>query len=143
MESQSPHSTLDLLSGYIFMRNFTFPVLPAFLFLIIRDLVSVVTVLAPLMPIDRLSHSIGINGAVTTVNTPTVFNTRFNFRLNWDGKFANFSDHLDALISNPQVMGIQWSEAIRSLQQVPEYVQLFVIAQPRQIKENRLFPTRF
>ena len=33
MESQSPHSTLDLLSGYIFMRNFTFPVLPAFLFL--------------------------------------------------------------------------------------------------------------
>jgi cytochrome c peroxidase len=74
---------------------------------------------------DRLSHSIGINGAATAVNTPTVFNVRFNFRLNWNGKFANLSDHLDALISNPQVMGIQWSEAIRSLQQVPEYVQLF------------------
>jgi Di-haem cytochrome c peroxidase len=38
---------------------------------------------------DRRSHSIGINGASTQVNTPTLFNARFNFRLNWDGKFTN------------------------------------------------------
>ncbi len=74
---------------------------------------------------DRLTHSIGIDGAATEVNTPTVFNARFNFRLNWNGKFANLSDHLDALLTNSQVMDIQWPEAIRSLQQVPEYVRLF------------------
>jgi cytochrome c peroxidase len=74
---------------------------------------------------DRLPHSIGINGASTPVNTPTVFNAGFNFRLNWDGKFENFSDHLDALMTNPKTMGIQWKEAIQSLQQVPEYAQLF------------------
>jgi cytochrome c peroxidase len=74
---------------------------------------------------DRRSHSLGINGAFTQVNTPTLFNARFNFRLNWDGKFTNLSDHLDALMNNPQVMGTQWSGAIQVLQQVPEYVQSF------------------
>jgi cytochrome c peroxidase len=74
---------------------------------------------------DRHSHSVGINGATTEVNTPTVFNARFNFRLNWNGKFTNLSNHLDALMTNSQVMGIQWPAAIQSLQQVPEYVQSF------------------
>jgi cytochrome c peroxidase len=74
---------------------------------------------------DRHAHSIGINGALTEVNTPTVFNVRFNFRFNWDGKFTNLTDHLDALMTNPRVMGVRWPEAIRSLQQVPLYIQSF------------------
>jgi cytochrome c peroxidase len=74
---------------------------------------------------DRRAHSIGINGATTRVNTPTVFNARFNFRFNWDGKFTNLTDHLDALMTNPRTMGVQWSETIGSLQQVPAYVRSF------------------
>jgi cytochrome c peroxidase len=74
---------------------------------------------------DRLAHSIGINGIATAVNTPTVFNVRFNFRFNWDGRYANLADHLDALMTNPQVMGTNWPATIRSLQQVPVYVHLF------------------
>jgi cytochrome c peroxidase len=74
---------------------------------------------------DRRSHSIGINGASTSVNTPTVFNARFNFRLNWNGEFENLSDHLGVLMANPKTMGIQWPDAIQSLQQVPEYVRSF------------------
>jgi cytochrome c peroxidase len=85
---------------------------------------------------DGRSHSIGINGIPNEVNTPTVFNARFNFRLNWNGKFTNLSDHLDALMSNPKVMGVQWPAAIRSLQQVPEYTQLF-----GQIYPDGLTPT--
>jgi cytochrome c peroxidase len=74
---------------------------------------------------DRRSHSIGINGASTLVNTPTVFNAGFNFRLNWNGEFENLSDHLDALMTNSKTMGVQWPETIQSLQQLPEYVRLF------------------
>jgi cytochrome c peroxidase len=85
---------------------------------------------------DRLAHSIGINGIPTKVNTPTIFNTRFNFRLNWNGKFTNLTDHLDALMTNADIMGIQWPEAIRSLQQVPEYVRSF-----GQIYPDGLTPT--
>jgi cytochrome c peroxidase len=74
---------------------------------------------------DRRSHSIGINGALTEVNTPTIFNARFNSRLNWNGKFTNLTDHLDALMNNPKIMGVRWPEAVRSLQQVPEYARSF------------------
>lgn len=74
---------------------------------------------------DHHSHSVGINRAATEVNTPTVFNARFNFRLNWNGEFENLSDHLDALMTNPKTMGIQWPEAIQSLQKLPEYVRSF------------------
>jgi cytochrome c peroxidase len=74
---------------------------------------------------DRRSRSIGIDGALTEVNTPTIFNTRFNFRLNWNGKFTNLADHLDALMNNPKIMGVRWPEAVRSLQQVPEYTRSF------------------
>jgi cytochrome c peroxidase len=74
---------------------------------------------------DRIAHSIGIDGATTRVNTPTVFNARFNFRFNWDGKFTNLADHLDALMNNPRTMGTQWPTAIRSIQQVPAYARSF------------------
>ncbi len=74
---------------------------------------------------DRRSHSIGINGALTEVNTPTIFNARFNYRLNWNGKYTNLADHLDSLMNNPKVMGVRWPEAVRSLQQVPEYARSF------------------
>jgi cytochrome c peroxidase len=74
---------------------------------------------------DRRSRSIGINGALTEVNTPTIFNARFNYRLNWNGKFTNLADHLDALMNNSKIMGVRWPEAVRSLQQVPEYTRLF------------------
>lgn len=74
---------------------------------------------------DRRSRSIGIDGALTEVNTPTIFNARFNYRLNWNGKFTNLADHLDALMSNPQIMGVRWPEAIRSLQQLPDYTRSF------------------
>ncbi|MGB8702325.1 MAG: cytochrome c peroxidase [Thermosynechococcaceae cyanobacterium] len=74
---------------------------------------------------DRRAHSVGINGAFTDVNTPTVFNAQFNFRFNWNGKFENLFDHFDALVTNPRTMGIQWPETIRSLQQVSGYVHSF------------------
>ena len=74
---------------------------------------------------DRRARLIGINGALTEVNTPTVFNARFNYRFNWNGQFTDLSSHLDALMSNPKVMGVRWPEAIRSLQQVPDYVRSF------------------
>lgn len=74
---------------------------------------------------DRRARSIGINGVLTEVNTPTVFNARFNYRLNWNGKFSDLSSHLDALMNNPKVMGVRWPEAVRSLQQVPAYTRSF------------------
>jgi cytochrome c peroxidase len=88
--------------------------------------------------VDRRSHSIGINGAKTEVNTPTIFNVGFNFRFNWDGEFENLFTHLNALMTNPKVMGIQWQEAIQSLQQVPEYARSFNQIYPDGINQTNI-----
>jgi cytochrome c peroxidase len=74
---------------------------------------------------DRRTHSIGVNGAVVQVNSPTVFNARFNFRLNWDGEYEDFTEHLKALLANPQVMGVEWDTSLQKLRQDPEYRRSF------------------
>ncbi|MCU0535557.1 MAG: cytochrome-c peroxidase [Hydrococcus sp. Prado102] len=87
---------------------------------------------------DRRSHSIGIAGAKTEVNSPTIFNVRFNFRFNWDGEFEDLSAHLNALMTNPKVMGVQWETAIQALQNVPEYVQSFDRIYPDGINQTNI-----
>jgi cytochrome c peroxidase len=74
---------------------------------------------------DRRSHSVGVRGGVSEVNTPTMFNARHNFRLNWNGKFENLTDHLDGLLTNPKGMGMQWDVLIQKLGQVPDYPRVF------------------
>jgi cytochrome c peroxidase len=74
---------------------------------------------------DRLTHSVGINEEITPVNSPTVFNARFNFWLNWDGEFQNLTEHIKALLVNPQVMGVEWDTALQKLSQDPQYVRSF------------------
>jgi cytochrome c peroxidase len=75
--------------------------------------------------VDRLIRSIGNNGKLTDVNTPTVFNVFFNFRFNWNGKFENLTDHLNALMTNPKVMGVEWEALIEKLKGVSEYTEAF------------------
>lgn len=74
---------------------------------------------------DELAFSIGVNGAVGNVNTPTVYNAGFYPRLNWDGKFETLEAFIEAVIQNPTVMGIRWQVLIPKLQQAPEYMQAF------------------
>jgi cytochrome c peroxidase len=74
---------------------------------------------------DFRTHSIGVHGEVGQVNSPTVFNARFNFRFNWDGEFENFTEHLEALLVNPETMGLEWDTSLQKLSQDPEYVQAF------------------
>ncbi|MGL5871687.1 MAG: cytochrome-c peroxidase [Xenococcaceae cyanobacterium] len=74
---------------------------------------------------DGRVRSIGINGNLTDINTPTIFNALFNFRLNWDGEFENLTNHLNALMTNPTVMGVEWEALIEKLGRVPEYVRAF------------------
>src|SRR5947207_15976805 len=36
--------------------------------------------------VDHIQHSLGINGSNDPINTPTVYNSGFNFRQFWDGR---------------------------------------------------------
>jgi cytochrome c peroxidase len=75
--------------------------------------------------VDRRVLSVGINGNLTDVNTPTIFNVSFNFRFNWNGKFENLTDHLNALMTNPKVMGVKWETLIEKLKEDSEYRETF------------------
>src|SRR5581483_6657249 len=44
---------------------------------------------------DGVAHSLKEKGA-TLVNTPTVLNTVFDFRYNWNGAYESLEDELDA-----------------------------------------------
>jgi cytochrome c peroxidase len=49
------------------------------------------------------------------VNTPTVFNSSFNYRLHWNGRFTSLEDQLDVPLTSPKVMASTYEEVLRRL----------------------------
>jgi cytochrome c peroxidase len=88
--------------------------------------------------VDRMTRSRGVNGQLTMVNTPTVFNSRFNFKLNWDGRGENLVASVEGQLFNPTVMAGKWKEIARILQNSPDYVEAFAKAYPNGITKDNL-----
>ena len=78
--------------------------------------------------VDRKARSRGVNGQLSVVNTPTVFNSGFNFKLDWDGKHENLFMNVDSALLNPIIMGGKWEEIIPMLRSSPDYVKAFAKA---------------
>ena len=64
---------------------------------------------------DSRRLSVGVHGAVGTRNTPTVFNSGFNFRQFWDGRAATLEEQVDGPLLNPAEMGAHWPEVLQHL----------------------------
>ncbi len=64
---------------------------------------------------DRLALSLGIGGAKGTVNSPTVFNSSFNFRQFWDGRANSLEEQVTGPVHNPLEMGSSWPEVMGKL----------------------------
>jgi cytochrome c peroxidase len=62
---------------------------------------------------DRRKFSTGLNGKLTSTNTPTVFNAALNFRQFWDGRAHTLEDQIAQVMVNPVEMGGQWPEVLR------------------------------
>ena len=77
---------------------------------------------------QKARFSEGTGGALTAVNTPTVYNVAYNFRFNWDGKHESLAAHTNALIQNPKVMGAQWPVVRERLTGDPAYQKAFAEA---------------
>lgn len=71
---------------------------------------------------DQLSYPVGINGAIGNINTPTVFNSGFNFRQFWDGRADSLENQITGPIHNPIEMDSNWNEIIAKLGASPDYV---------------------
>lgn len=74
---------------------------------------------------DQMVRSIGIEGAVGVINSPTIFNSGFNFKQFWDGRTDSLENQLDGPIHSDIEMGSSWPEIIGKLYKSTEYVATF------------------
>jgi cytochrome c peroxidase len=83
---------------------------------------------------DGLPRSIGIDGKEGKINTLTVFNSGFNFRLFWDGRAATLEDQINFPMNSPCEMGSSWDEVIAKLDKDADYRRDFGVIYPDGIR---------
>jgi cytochrome c peroxidase len=87
---------------------------------------------------DGLPKSVGINDSVGEVNSPTVFNSEFNFKQLWDGRADTLEEQISGPIQNPVEMGSSWTEVIEKLSASGEYVQAFNTVYPDGLTKDNI-----
>lgn len=75
--------------------------------------------------VDGLAKSVGINGAVGSVNAPTVFNSGLNFVQFWNGRAKTLEEQIDGPVQHPKEMGNSWEQAVAKLNQDKKYREAF------------------
>ena len=87
---------------------------------------------------DGLPNSPGIEGILGELNSPTVFNSAFNFKQFWDGRADTLEDQIDGPLANFREMDIQWPEVIRKLEADPTYPTQFAKVYPGGISQDSI-----
>ncbi|RDH80990.1 MAG: cytochrome B6 [endosymbiont of Escarpia spicata] len=82
---------------------------------------------------DYRAISEGIFNRPGQMNSPTVFNSYFNFRQFWNGRASNLASQVSGPLHNPVEMGLTLEEVDRRLNQHPEYPRQFksIYGKPR------------
>jgi cytochrome c peroxidase len=65
---------------------------------------------------DGRPASVGVGGAVGSVNAPSVFNASLNFVQFWDGRAATLEEQAAGPVHNPLEMASDWATVIAKLQ---------------------------
>jgi len=74
---------------------------------------------------DNRKTSVGINGAIGPINSPTVLNSTFSFVQFWDGRAASLQEQAGGPVTNPSEMGAKWEDVIPKLDADSNYVAAF------------------
>ncbi len=75
--------------------------------------------------IDSNPYSIGSNGVVSSLNTPTIFNLKFNNVFFMDGRASELTNAVGLEIINPMRFGVTWDELISKVRMDETYVKAF------------------
>lgn len=87
---------------------------------------------------DGLAKPVGIDGAEGSVNTPTVYNSAYNFTQFWDGRAETLEEQAAGPVHNPKEMGSNWDEVTDKLRRDKEMVRLFEQAYPTGITPDNI-----
>ena len=74
---------------------------------------------------DNLATGLSLTGSTHVVNTPTVFNTRFNFRQQWDGASASLEEQIDHVVHSHLEADSNWNELLAKLNNDNELIDEF------------------
>jgi len=74
---------------------------------------------------DGLEKPLGIGGAEGEINTPTVFNSAYNFTQFWDGRAENLEEQASGPVHNPAEMGSNWDQVVAKLKRDAQIVSAF------------------
>lgn len=79
---------------------------------------------------DGMVSATGIGGKKGPINTPTVFNSTYNFRQFWDGRAASLEEQAAGPVHNPKEMGSSWAQVLPKLAQDDTLVAQFKTSYP-------------
>ena len=86
---------------------------------------------------DRLETSFGMMGANTGLNSPTVYNSGFQFNQFWDGRAKTLEEQaLGPIEAAKEMGGLNWPQLIDKLKQSPEYIVAFKEIYNRDISKD-------
>ena len=74
---------------------------------------------------DNQRFSVGVTGAPSTFNSPSIFNLAGHVSYFWDGRSVTLDEQLADVLHNPNEMGLDWSTAIKRLNADPAYTEEF------------------
>ena len=74
---------------------------------------------------DGLNLSVGIGGARSTVNSPTVLNSGLNFAQFWDGRADTQEEQIDGPVHHPAERGSNWQDILSKLRADSQIVTAF------------------
>lgn len=87
---------------------------------------------------DNLSFSFGINGEISSRNSPSVFNSRYNILQFWDGRAKTLNEQISGPIHNPKEMGTNFDEVVLKLKNDEYYTKEFSILYKDGINEENI-----
>lgn len=65
--------------------------------------------------VDNMPRSVGAHGRMGVINTPTVFNSAFNFTQFWDGRAQTLEEQVDGPITSQNEFVSNWGEVLMKL----------------------------
>lgn len=80
--------------------------------------------------VDRRKISVGVGGALGSINAPTVFNSGYSFAQFWDGRAATLEEQVAGPIHNPVEMASNWAQVLAKLGADEAYRATFAALYP-------------
>ena len=87
---------------------------------------------------DGIPKSIGTGDNMGTHNSPTVYNSLFNFAHFWDGRAETLEDQMDGPIGNSVEMATSWEDVVEKLEKDEKFIKAYNLVYSGSITKDNL-----